>query len=476
MKKLYLIALLFFVLSSVKSQDTQYWTQQFGTRSALMSGAVIASSRDNSSLFYSPGSLGWIDTASLSINATAYQSENIKIKNALGRQADLKSNQIGSTPLLIGGMIRTHSEKTRIAYGLITPTNFSFKAIGRAQGEFPLIDDSESPGNEPAIAQASIQTKLSELGAGIGIGRKISSSFGVGITGMFIARSLDYNNNRLVRLYMNQPSMPLVTATLIQNVDYFNVRFAPRIGLGYEKGNWQAGLTITSPSVNLFGTGNIGFDATATNIKPPSENSRIDFVANDRQEKLKSTYKSPFSIAGGIGYSHQRSHIEMAVQYYGKIDMYSIINADSSAFARPANVYPELTSDKYLRVLTAARPVFNVALAYEYRLKQNLLMYLSCRSDQTFFDKAITRQTGIKPDISSWNIYHLVAGTTWQKGKSGISIGLTAAFGADKHREETGDIDGGNESNFFTNSLTVTEAKYSNIGLLIGYTYHFSKF
>jgi hypothetical protein len=51
------------------AQDTHYWTHQFGTRSALMGGAVVGGTRDNSMIFYNPAAVSFIDSSSLSINA-----------------------------------------------------------------------------------------------------------------------------------------------------------------------------------------------------------------------------------------------------------------------------------------------------------------------------------------------------------------------------------------------------------------------
>lgn len=469
------MTLLFFIPGSY-AQDTHYWTQQFGTRAALMGGAVIAGDRDNTAIYYNPGNLGWIDTSSISVNANGYQNESIKIENALGQKADFKSNHIGSVPLFIGGMIGTKNSKYRIAYGVLAQTSFDFKADARVEGSYALINDEDSPGNEDAIGQTSINTKLTELVAGIGVGRKLGNWFSIGISGGFITRSVDYTRYSLVRVYMNETSDPLVSSTIIQSVNYYNVRFQPKLGLSYQKGHWQIGLTFAAPSVNLFGNGSVNFDATATNIKPPNQTSRIDFVANDRQVKLKTKYKSPLSVGAGIAYLAGRSHIEVAAQYFGNIDMYSIINAKSAAFARPADAYPNITSDQYLRVLAANKPVFNVGLAYEYSLKPTLTLYLSARNNQTFFDKDLNKQSGIKPDISSWDIYHAVIGATVLHGRSSISAGITTAFGKDNNREQPGSIDNDTESNLFGGTTTITKASYSSFGILLGYTYYFRKF
>ena len=99
----------FFTMAIVQGQDSQYWTQQFGTRTALMSGAVLGGADDNTMIYYNPAGLGFLEESSLSINANAYRVENIKVENALGDAADFKSNKLGSVPLLARGMIRTGS-------------------------------------------------------------------------------------------------------------------------------------------------------------------------------------------------------------------------------------------------------------------------------------------------------------------------------------------------------------------------------
>ncbi len=73
----------------VKAQDTHHWGNQFGTRAALLGGAVLTDTVDNAGVFYNPGNLGYLDTTSLTINANLYGIENIRIENALGQRAVL---------------------------------------------------------------------------------------------------------------------------------------------------------------------------------------------------------------------------------------------------------------------------------------------------------------------------------------------------------------------------------------------------
>ena len=146
MKKLKIgLFLVCFLFQQVLAQDTHYWTNQFGTESVLMGGAVVGGTKDNSAIFYNPGSLGFIDTGSISLNATTYQVENIKIKNALGEKKDFVNNQFGSMPLLVSGLIKSNSKKFKIGYGLIRQIDFHFKANARISKTIDLENCSASP-------------------------------------------------------------------------------------------------------------------------------------------------------------------------------------------------------------------------------------------------------------------------------------------------------------------------------------------
>ena len=76
-----LIVIIFFACSDSYAQDTHHWNNQFGTRAALLGGAVLTDTIDNAGVYYNPGNLAFLDTTTLSINANLYGLENIKIEN-----------------------------------------------------------------------------------------------------------------------------------------------------------------------------------------------------------------------------------------------------------------------------------------------------------------------------------------------------------------------------------------------------------
>ena len=474
MKNSLLILFGLFISLTATSQDSHYWSQQFGTRSALLSGAVLGGANDNTMIYYNPGALGLLDNSSISINANVYRISNIKVENALGQQADFESAQVGSVPLLAGGMINTKDQKWKIGYAFITPVEFNFKGIARLDGNYDIIDNSESAGVEELVAEAGITTKTSELVFAFGLGRKLNENWSFGLSNLFTIRSHSYQRNFSTYAFMNNEARTLVGANQNQNVEYYNVRYAAKLGAVYKNGNWSTGITLTSPSINLFGNGTLASNIAVRNLKLIDEN-RISGVATDRQAELKSKFKSPFSVALGTNYEKGSSSAGIAIQYYSGIDIYNIMEPQPGSFVRPAELAPELQSDLFLRNRAGAKSVLNIAVGYEHKLNDMISLLISGRNDMSYFDDELNEGTGIKTTISTWDIYHFSGGVNIEHNNSSLSLGLLFSTGKNGNYEQPGNIDP-NDLDFVEGSTTITDAKFSSIGLLVGYTFNLKKF
>ncbi len=468
------ILIICMVTSSLYAQDSHYWTQQFGTRSALLGGAVLGGAEDNTMIYYNPGALGLLDESSISINANAYRVENIKVENALGNEEDFKSGQLGSVPLLAGGMIRTGSEKWKVGYAFIAPVDFKFKGVARVDGNYDLVEDSESPGLEETVGEASLNNKTSELIVAMGIGHRINENWSVGLSNLFTVRSLSYQRSLSTYIFLNQGESPLIGANILQNADYYNVRYAAKLGVVYQKDKWDVGLTLTTPSLNLFGQGSVASNIAIRNLKVIDDN-RISGVATARQAELKTKFKSPFSVALGTNYSFGRSHLGVAVQYFASTDIYDVMEPAPGSFVRPIDLAPQFQSDEFLSLQAAAESVFNIAVGYEYEVSESLSILGGFRTDMSYYNEDLNEVAGIKPTISNWDIYHFTGGVTFNRKNSSLSLGLLLSGGTNDSYEQTGSFDPENPD-LVAGSTTITKATYSSFGLLLGYTFYFKKF
>ena len=204
--------------------------------------------------------------------------------------------------------------------------------------------------------------------------------------------------------------------------------------------------------------------------------SRTNLLANDRQEKLKSNYKSPFAASAGVNWTKRRSSFGVAIQYFGNVSEYDVLKAEPSAFVRPADLSISLGSEQFLRLKEAAKSVINFALGYEYTLKSGVILSGSFRRNQSYFEKGLNKSVGIKSDITSWDIYHIAIGSTFTKGRYKMSVGFLYSKGTDKSREQIGNFEKPSEDNFLQGRTIITKASYNSIGLLLGYTFAFKKY
>ncbi len=297
----------------------------------------------------------------------------------------------------------------------------------------------------------------------------------MGISNLFTGRSASYLRATLSRIFLNNPDTTLVTSTILESFSYFHLRYAAKIGLAYQNNNVGIGLTFTTPGIKIFGSGTVSADLTASNLSLNNQ-PRRDFLADDRQTGLPSTFRSPLSVSTGMNIGLRRSLLAFTAQYFGAESIYDILRANPAAFVRPAAVYTALGAQDFLRVKTGAQSVVNIALAYEYYVNDELTCQLSVRNDMSYYDKDLVKTVGIKPDFTTWDIYHVTLGATIRRGRSSISVGLLFSTGSDPHHEQQGNLSDPTENNFLQGSTTIAKSSYSTFGLLLGYTYNFRKY
>jgi hypothetical protein len=129
--------------------------------------------------------------------------------------------------------------------------------------------------------------------------------------------------------------------------------------------------------------------------------------------------------------------VAISAQYFGRQGVYAILKGVEAPYVRPASAYSLINGDDLISVKTAARPVFNVAIGIEQQLNENLSLNASIRNNQSYYDGQLIRENGIKPDITTWDIYHLVGGVTMRRERSSMSLGLAFGYGVDQNRDDS---------------------------------------
>lgn len=458
------------VFNGLWAQDSHYATYQYGTRSALMGGTVLGFSKDNTAIYYNAGSLAFVDSNSITLTANVYQLETYRISNATGNQKDLTSTRIGSVPLLVSGMFSVgRKNRYKIGYGVISPVNFNFKTTSRISGAFPVVADSESPGDEEFVGQSSISSQANEVAGMAGIGYRINPHWGIGLTNLLVSRTQDFSRSTYARFYLNNADKDLSGYSTARNVNYFHLRYLAKVGLCYRNKRFSAGFTVTAPSIGILGNGTVTADVIGTNTL--YNDNRANLLANDRREELKATYKSPLSIATGANWTYHKLTFGLSAQYHFRRKIYTVMDPGPIAFVVPVSFSESLGSPDFLRLREGAKPVFNFGIGFEYALKRNLYAVTSFRTNNSFYDRRLENGNGIKTELTRWNLYHMTGGLILKQGHSQLSIGILYGSGLDTARRQNGEFSEPDETSFLKQSSATSKATYSSVGFLLGYSF-----
>jgi hypothetical protein len=61
-----------------------------------------------------------------------------------------------------------------MGYGFASSVDYGFHGLARIDGNYPVVSDAESPGDEATIGQLSLNSRLTETTFGYGIGNKFN--------------------------------------------------------------------------------------------------------------------------------------------------------------------------------------------------------------------------------------------------------------------------------------------------------------
>ena len=202
------VALLVIICSSkLIAQDNQYEVLQLGARNAILSGTSVSKYQDGTAVYQNPATLTQATSNMISFNTAAMSSENIKFKNAVGKEYTLKSSSTSFLPSLIGGDWKPRNRETDwvIGYAIYHRNRDKFRFTNRVEQSKNVINDVESPGEEDYIAQYTIQSEYDETAGVIGIGKKLDEKWSVGAS---------FNG-----IYRNQEFREVLTATVIPRLE-----------------------------------------------------------------------------------------------------------------------------------------------------------------------------------------------------------------------------------------------------------------
>lgn len=496
LKSLFFLIGLFFLSATAFSQNN-YWSQQFGSRSSLMGGIVVGGVRDNSALYYNPAGLAYIDSVHLNVSANAYGMDYIQYKNGAGTDLDLTSLKILVYPQFISGLIKfKYVPKLKLAYGLLTRYRNEMKMhADQTYSDYPVIQDDY---DSLQYYYGTFDQELSSISqwGGFAVGYKFTPFFAIGLTTFVTYTHYDGFRKIFASADVDDPDPDSVYMARFNSYEYNNVdHFGMLWKLGFEF-NWEKfklGVTFTTPNVSLFGFSRIGRTIEYNNQNRFLDDSKPigrypSWLVSDDKGNLKTTMRSPLSIAVGMEYNFPKTNTKLTFtgELFFPVADYYIAKSEDSVYIRPTDQYNNNTwKEPFMEITDRHAAVINGGIGLEQKINGKTTLFFGFRTDfNNGYQLANTRTILTNRLNQGYNHYlHFSSGITYKKGGSDISFGLNYGIGFTAFRRQLVNLTEPQISispngeylalqGFQNESIS---ANVHSIALVIGYSYYIKR-
>jgi hypothetical protein len=391
--------------AGLAAQDSQYWTLQYGPVAELLGGVVVGSTRDLSATYYNPGALALAKAPSLLASVQSFEAVSLRAETT-SSFVDFNDTSIRPSPTLFAfAFPRSWTGSHTIAISSLTRQDFDFR-----------VDSWGVVPSGRGGAESMFDQSLTESWLGLSWAHRAGQSFGLGATTYVV-----YRGQRTRKELSGEAALSASqggAALLIDDTNYTNFRLLWKAGISTQRKTWDLGLTLTTSSVRLFGSGEASYTRSAVGADLGAGQA-VD-VSVRHQDDLESRYQSPWSVALGGAYRRGQSTFHGTVEWFEKVQAFEVL--DTSSFASdPA------AASLVKRLHQEAKSVVNFGVGYERQVSERFGVYGAFTTDFTFNNK---HDAGTN-SLSTWDIFHVTAGTSVMVGSTKLTMGAAYAFGSD---------------------------------------------
>lgn len=369
MRAFHVIIILILLHCSLFAQDAHYWTEQYGTRSMLLSNSVVGVVEDLGAVFYNPARLGLIKNPAFVISGKVYELNKLLIENATGDDpnATKKNSSFGGAPSLVAGTFSIKRwEKHRFAYAFLSRRRMDLNLAGGANNYGELIE--ELPGEEYFSGSISLSKKFNEEWIGGSWAYSSNPKYSIGVTGFINIRNQDASGTTFLQAYNDQDVVMYRSQKLY---GYKNYGLLFKIGLAANFDPVKVGLTITTPTIGIKGEGTFQYEEYFSGF----DNDDPIYVRNI-QGGIDSKFKTPFSIATGVGVYLWGGTLMGSAEYFSKINNYTLMQGVMFEGQSNGKELLPLLYDE-------SKAVLNFGLGYKFVISEQVKGYLSYSSDKS---------------------------------------------------------------------------------------------
>jgi hypothetical protein len=461
MRRLFLIVMLLGVGISPNAvaQDSHYWDNQYGTKGELLGGLVVGSPSDLSATFYNPGWIALYGSSSVLLTTRAAEAYSITLKDGLGVGTEPTSSTVTTSPGYLAGRFSSSSDEGwQWAYSYLQKVQFEFDATGIR------VDESSAPPPEGNIwfsGEAFRKSKTNEYWYGVTLSRRIRENIGLGVSPYVVQRSMSSRVQAAAQGLTAENQFG--QAYGVDEFDFWNVRLLAKIGLAIDQGNLTYGITLTTPGLDILGSGSVYQTASVSGIDQDGDGTVDDpFLTANYQEELSSSWQSPLSIAVGAAWKPAATGVYVTLEWFNSLSPRTAMDPDD--YLSQSNG----TAQSY-NLVYGAISLVNFGLAFDHEFTRTFALYGAVRSDFSSLPSDVTSDL----QLASWDLWHISSGASFIFMSMEFTAGLQYSFGNGENDrflnfnlDEDGDVIG----DFGTHEIS-----YRRLKALIGFNLGFGQ-
>ena len=142
---------------------------------------------------------------------------------------------------------------------------------------------------------------------------------GLGFTGYLAYKT--YTNSNQIILEALKTDGDIASYTNIYNYKYNNLRTLLKAGIGINLSPLTMGITVTTPSANIFGSGSVGRHLFVSGID-------TNMFASNYQDDIKSEYKTSWSAGFGAAYRLGEFKFHFSAEWYDAVNKFYVLDTE----------------------------------------------------------------------------------------------------------------------------------------------------
>jgi len=417
-----LVIIFMLVAGFASAQDGHYWTQQYGTKSMLLSGSVIGGVEDLGAVYYNPGRLALIPNPAFLLSASVYEYNSLAATDALGDKQSVSKSEIKGVPSLAAGTFKVKFlPNHHFAYAIMTRQlgDMGFRYKNEVQGDvFPTVTSDD----EWLNGEIGFTNKGNEQWIGLTWSHMLGKRWSIGVTTNLVNNTQSKGANIDLRgLFFNPSDTLTASYHYSRNYDYNELGLLWKIGLAGSFEKWLLGFTIKTPMARLKGNGNYAYEEYYSSV--PGLPVQKEIYTTSSQQNLEVKSRSPWAFGFGATRMIGKSKLHFSGEWYSDVAKYSLMLAqDHNSQSNPTTSVGFNLTDEALSVL-------NGGIGAEIYISEHVSGFASFSTDFSSVGNDLTRfiQRQSESSNNAWkaDFYHYGGGVVLDFKGADLTLGVT---------------------------------------------------